>query len=147
MEKTRGMKRAILAIIFRKNKNKYEYLVLKRIPSRGGFWQPVSGRVEKNETPLEAAKREVVEETGIEKFKRVVENFYNFSLENESDKKSFCFGFEVEKDTQIKLDGNIYPEHDEIKWCGLNEAIRLLKWPHNKEALRKLNKHLNTNIN
>ncbi len=136
------MKKAILAIIYKKDKDKVKYLLLRRIPSRGGFWQPISGRVEKRETPLEAAIRETKEETGITKIKRIVEDVYSFQLENEPDKKSYTFGFEVDSKTEIKLDVNIYLEHDKIIWCGYKKAIKLLKWPHNKEGLRKLNELL-----
>ncbi len=39
-------------------------LALQRVPSRGGFWQPVTGRVEAGEGPAETAARELNEETG-----------------------------------------------------------------------------------
>jgi lipoyl(octanoyl) transferase len=39
-------------------------LLLRRAPERGGFWQPVTGRIEPGESPLEAARRELREETG-----------------------------------------------------------------------------------
>jgi lipoyl(octanoyl) transferase len=39
-------------------------LLLKRAPERGGFWQPVTGRMEPGESPLETARRELREETG-----------------------------------------------------------------------------------
>ena len=39
-------------------------LLLRRVPARGGFWQPVTGRLEPGETPLQAAARELAEETG-----------------------------------------------------------------------------------
>ncbi|MBK9517327.1 MAG: lipoyl(octanoyl) transferase LipB [Anaeromyxobacter sp.] len=39
-------------------------LLLRRTPARGGFWQPVTGRLEPGETPQEAARRELREETG-----------------------------------------------------------------------------------
>ncbi len=133
------MKKAILSIIFRKNKDNYEYLLLKRIPSRGGFWQPVSGRVEEGESELDAAKREVIEETGIEDFLRVEKGFYDFILENEPDKKSFCFGFEIDLKVKITLDPN---EHSEYKWCSFDQSINLIKWPHNKKALKRLQKSL-----
>ena len=39
-------------------------LLLKRAPERGGFWQPVTGRMDPGETPRETARRELREETG-----------------------------------------------------------------------------------
>ncbi|HSN69507.1 MAG TPA: lipoyl(octanoyl) transferase LipB [Thermoanaerobaculia bacterium] len=39
-------------------------LLLRRHPDRGEFWQPVTGRIEPGETPGEAARRELAEETG-----------------------------------------------------------------------------------
>ncbi|MBI5066718.1 MAG: lipoyl(octanoyl) transferase LipB [Deltaproteobacteria bacterium] len=39
-------------------------LLLRRAPERGGFWQPVTGRVEPGESPAAAARRELREETG-----------------------------------------------------------------------------------
>jgi lipoyl(octanoyl) transferase len=39
-------------------------LLLKRAPERGGFWQPVTGRMEPGEASIEAARRELREETG-----------------------------------------------------------------------------------
>lgn len=41
-----------------------QVLLLRRTPARGGFWQPVTGRIEPGETPLAAARRELHEETG-----------------------------------------------------------------------------------
>ncbi len=39
-------------------------LLLRRVPERGGFWQPVTGRIEPGEAPEVAARRELGEETG-----------------------------------------------------------------------------------
>jgi lipoyl(octanoyl) transferase len=39
-------------------------LMLRRSPERGGFWQPVTGRIEPGESPEAAARRELFEETG-----------------------------------------------------------------------------------
>jgi lipoyl(octanoyl) transferase len=39
-------------------------LLLRRSPERGGFWQPVTGRIEPGESPHAAAERELREETG-----------------------------------------------------------------------------------
>ncbi len=39
-------------------------LLLRRSEARGGFWQPVTGRIEAGESEAEAARRELREETG-----------------------------------------------------------------------------------
>jgi len=52
---------SILVVIFNE---KNECLLLKR-KDRENFWQSVTGSIEENESPYEAAKREVEEETGI----------------------------------------------------------------------------------
>ena len=41
------------------------YALLKREPTTGGYWQPVAGGGEDNETPEQAARRETFEEAGI----------------------------------------------------------------------------------
>jgi lipoyl(octanoyl) transferase len=41
-------------------------LLLRRSAERGGFWQPVTGRIEPGETAEQAARRELREETGAE---------------------------------------------------------------------------------
>ena len=41
-----------------------EVLVVKRSPARGGYWHSIAGGVEPGETELEAALRELREETG-----------------------------------------------------------------------------------
>jgi lipoyl(octanoyl) transferase len=41
-----------------------QVLLLRRSPERGGFWQPVTGRMEPGEGAVETARRELREETG-----------------------------------------------------------------------------------
>jgi len=70
----------IEAIIFRRNGNLIEYLLLKRLPHRNGFWQPVTGGLEEGETRTEALHREIREETGIKNLIRVIEDLYYFEF-------------------------------------------------------------------
>jgi len=55
-------------------------LLLRRSPERGGFWQPVTGRIEPGESPLAAAGRELMEETGYAVPVRPLEYQHGFAL-------------------------------------------------------------------
>jgi len=131
-------------IIFRLIKGSYEYLLLKRIEARGGFWQPVTGGLEEGENINDAVIRELKEETGITKIKRIIDKVYEFTLKDKLPIKEYVFGVEI-KNTPIKLDKNIYDEHEDYKWCSYSEAMKLLKWPGNKKGLTKLYKILGKN--
>jgi dihydroneopterin triphosphate diphosphatase len=53
--------------VFRRRAGRVEFLCLRRAPGEWlpGAWQPVTGRIERRETALAAAVREVREETGL----------------------------------------------------------------------------------
>lgn len=123
------------AIVFRKNLDTVEYLLLKRLPERNGFWQPVTGGVEKGETRREALSREIREETGIANLIRVIEDLYFFEFSDPIPNKEYVYGVEVPLTEKIVLDGK---EHSEYRWCSKQEALQLLHWKENKEALEKL---------
>jgi 8-oxo-dGTP pyrophosphatase MutT (NUDIX family) len=124
------------AIIFRRNGNVIEYLLLKRPPERNGFWQPVTGGVEEGETRDEALQREIMEETGVRNIVAVIEDLYHFEFSDPNLNQEYVYGVEVSSSEEIVLDPK---EHSEYRWCSLQEALQLLHWKENKEALRKLN--------
>ncbi len=133
------MKQAVQAIAFRKREN-YEFLLLKRIPAKGGFWQPVTGGLE-DETHLEGAFRELQEEASIKK-DNVIRTFENVHEHQFDDTKESVFAFEVSPETEVSIQNNIYPEHEEFTWVSYTKAIEMLKWDSNKEAFTKLNLYL-----
>jgi dATP pyrophosphohydrolase len=124
------------AIIFRRSGSVIEYLLLKRLPERNGFWQPVTGGVEEGETREEALRREIREETGVRNIVAVMEGLYYFEFSDPNLNQEYVYGVEVSPWEEIVLDRK---EHSEYKWCSFQEALRLLHWKENKEALRKLN--------
>jgi len=124
------------AIIFRRNGTVIEYLLLKRLPERNGFWQPVTGGVEEGETRDEALQREIMEETGVRSIVAVIEGLYYFEFSDPNLNQEYVYGVEVSSSEEIVLDPK---EHSEYKWCSFQEALQLLHWKENKEALRKLN--------
>lgn len=128
--------------LFRYAHRSYAYLLLKRIPTRGGFWQPITGGVEKGEELLDAVRREVAEESGITNIKRIIENVHQFVVEAPPYYREYIFGVEIDPRETITLDKNIQQEHDDHRWCAYKEAMALLKWPGNKEGLKKLHHQL-----
>ena len=127
------------AIIFRRKGNEVEYLLLKRLPERNGFWQPVTGGVEEGETRREALYREIREETGIKGIIRVLDDLYYFEFSDPNTYQEYVYGVEVSLSEEIMFDPE---EHSEYRWCNYREALRLLHWKENKAALRMLNEIL-----
>ena len=123
-------------IVFKREKNKTRFLILKRNIKKGGFWQPVTGGVEEGETFEQAAIREVGEETGIINKVKLIDIGYSFSF-FENDKRYFekIFGAEILPGSKI----NLSSEHTEFKWVDGQTAIeKFLKYPGNIEGFRRL---------
>ena len=140
----------IECIVFRKNDDKYEFLLLKRIPKKGGFWQPITGGYEVTDKSLiDTVFREINEETNIPKedILRVIEKVHYFEftkhyLTNEPIPliKEYVFGAEVSINAKVSINNNVYIEHDEFKWVSYESALKLLKWQENKDAFENLRK-------
>ena len=134
----------IEAILFKRSNGKIQHLLLKRYPLKrypeiGGFWQPVTGGLEEGETKIEALNREIREETGISNIIKIIEDVHYHEFLDPHLVKEYVFGVEVSSDEKVVLDGK---EHSEFKWCSFQEALRLLEWKGNKDALKKLDRIL-----
>ena len=135
----------IECFVFRKNNGIYEFLLLKRIESRGGFWQAVTGGVEEREEITGTVYREVFEETGItgNEIIRLIKNVYNFEFKSKGMEKifgninikEFVFAIEINKSTKIRIDSK---EHSGYKWVDYEQALKCLKFDTNKKALTRL---------
>ncbi|MFC1685791.1 NUDIX domain-containing protein [Nanoarchaeota archaeon] len=139
----------IETIVFRKNKSKYSFLLLKRIKKRGGFWQFLTGGLEDTDkSHIGCAKREFQEELGLDVkvIKEIIEDMPHFEFVGDfKDKKKttfkeYVFGFEV--DEKLKFEHIENDEHEDLKWCSFEECISLLHFENNKDALRNLIKRL-----
>lgn len=98
-------------------------LLLQRTPERGGFWQPVTGRVEQGESPEQAAQRELREETGVESPVRPLRYEHAFALGHAEVIRETAFTARALGD--VRVDPS---EHVASGWFSADEAIA--KVPH-----------------
>ena len=121
-----------------------EYAIFKRSDLR--FWQAISGGGEENETPLQAAKRETLEESGIPTESDFIQldSITSIPIHGFGDKHlwtnnpyvipEYSFGVDA-GDCEIRLS----EEHTKYKWVPYSKARKCLKWDSNKNALWELN--------
>ncbi|PIR67320.1 hypothetical protein COS74_03000 [bacterium CG06_land_8_20_14_3_00_33_50] len=134
------MKEKIQAYIFKKTMRGYEFLLLKRGEDRGNLWQPVTGSIEKKEDKLDAAKREIREETGLKDFSRILDLEYSFEFKNEyGEFKEWAYGFEVSSTVE---EVTISDEHQKYVWVNSETAHELLHWDSNKAVLKLIEERL-----
>lgn len=126
---------------------KFEYALLKR--SDAGFWHAVAGGGEDTETPIEAAKRETFEETGIPMSSPFLQldtvtsiPVTEFSLshiwgENVYVIPQYSFGVSVNNRDIV-----LSHEHTEYKWLNYKQAYEILEFKANKIALWELDRKL-----
>jgi 8-oxo-dGTP pyrophosphatase MutT (NUDIX family) len=122
------------------------YLLLRRVPERGGFWQGVTGAPLHGETDVEAAVREVREETGFDVVASIVPLGVLYSYRRQAGLRSHeesvyepgvaeipvaTFAAEV----SYRLDPVLSMEHDDFGWFDYEEAAARLDWPVEADAL------------
>jgi 8-oxo-dGTP pyrophosphatase MutT (NUDIX family) len=123
-------------IVFRKTTMGIGYLMLKRNEKKGGFWQPITGNVEFEETFLDAAYRELYEETGIVNPIRIFHTGHSFDFVDDNRKQhEEVFAAEVPPETAPTLSA----EHTEMRWGSEDDCLtKYLKYPGNIAGLKAL---------
>lgn len=117
--------------------------------SDAGYWQWVAGGGETGETPIDAARRETREETGIHSPALIplsmearvpVHNFAAARTLWPADLyviPEYCFAVEAPS-----ADIVLSREHSEFRWATYDEAMDLLHWQSNQSALWELNERI-----
>jgi dihydroneopterin triphosphate diphosphatase len=139
----------VLVYPYRKTSNgQIEYALLRR--SDEGYWQGIAGGGEDEEKPLEAARREAYEESGIHPTAEFIQldtvepvpvtEFRDSHIwgDNVYVIPQYCFGVAT-NNLQIAISR----EHTEYKWFSYDEAYKLIKYDGNKTALWELDRRLN----
>jgi len=146
MRQKNQFRKGIVCVIYKKEKNKILYLILKRKLHWKG-WEFPKGGTEDKEATSKTILREIKEETGQKPF-----NIKNHNLKGSYKyKKQFrdrqdiigqtykLFSAEI-KNKKIKIDTL---EHSKYKWTIFKKAIKLLTYPNQRRCLRNVNKYLN----
>jgi 8-oxo-dGTP pyrophosphatase MutT (NUDIX family) len=121
-----------------------EFLVMRRAPERLGYWSLVAGGLEPEETPQEAARRELLEETGLRAEVRPLPIALSYSLRDDPPAIRARYGPGIERvtvhafvaDAEAGWEPTLDAEHDVYRWCGLEEAVELMAYETTREALR-----------
>ena len=112
----------------------WEVLVLKRGPSKGSVWAPVTGNVDAGETDAQAAARELEEETGLAGASALfpTEFVNSFSKGDERFTES-VWAAVVRPGVKVKLSS----EHVASQWVHADEAVSLVAFDGCKEGVRR----------
>jgi 8-oxo-dGTP pyrophosphatase MutT (NUDIX family) len=112
-----------------------QVLLLRRSPSGRcpGSWEAVHGHIEPGESPAEAARRELSEETGL-----TPERLYNLSrvelfYQHRLDEVALVPVFAAF--VAGGVEPRVGPEHDRLQWLRPDQARAQFSWPRERRAV------------
>ncbi len=140
MEKSAGF------VIYRKENNRAKFLLLK-YPSEGSegdYWGLPKGHIEKKEKPLETAKRELFEETGIKEedievnpeFRKWIKYF--FKRKGGTIFKIVIYFLAKTKRETIKIS----QEHSDYEWVYFEEALNKISFKNTARIIKDAEKFI-----
>ena len=131
----------VQGVMYSKNNDKIEYLIIKRSEKDGGFWQGVTGTLEEGEKLKECLIREIKEELGIVNINKIseIEEIIQWAKKTGFMITEYVFSVELDRNINVTLS----EEHDDYKWCDFNEAYQWLGKDNNKNTLKMINEKLN----
>ena len=127
------------AVIYRVEGGDFKFLILKY---GLGHWDFTKGNVEKGESELETVKREVLEETGIDKIE-IIDGFkervgYYYRMKGNLIYKTVNYYLARTDQKEVKLSY----EHEDYAWVTVDEALKYIKHKNSIDVLNKAYQYL-----
>jgi dATP pyrophosphohydrolase len=138
----------VLVLPFHHNQGgQLEYAIFRRRDE--GYWQFIAGGGENSEKPIETARREAFEEAGIVPDSEYITLDSRNTVPVTGVTGEFTWGKDVyvipEYTFGVKFDSKfilLSGEHTEYKWASYEDAMAMLQWDSNKNALWELNERI-----
>lgn len=138
---TYWISRSVCVVVFVYAKHKGEWYILankrgKGTPNFNGYWNCPCGYLDWDETVIQAAQREVYEETGV-----IVENLRFINYNDKLDEKqnvTFRFKGFTEYEENLSSKGGEENEVEEVKFIKIKD-LNKYKWAFNHKYLIKKN--------
>ena len=128
----------IAVYVFRRKSSDFEFLQLRRADgdTYAQSWQPIYGGIQPEERAVEAARREMFEETGIRSEQMfLVEYLESFFFRPKNAINLFpVFAAEFGTEQEIILN----EEHDDYRWVSSKEVNEKFMWRSQREAISVL---------
>ncbi len=124
-------------VLYRSEDNSSNMILLLHYGN--GHWDFPKGNIEVNETQIQAAVRELEEETGINRF-RLVPGFketlvYNYKKKSEQVAKTVTFYLGITTISKVVISS----EHIGYVWLTYQESVKILTYDNAKKLLTQAN--------
>lgn len=128
---------AVLVVLYRSRESVREFLIALRAPGAraASYWSLISGGVEAGETPFEAARRELEEETGLAAPLSWDEIPMTLGFQGD-DGRVVLYVFSAE--TAAGWEPTLDDEHVDYRWCDAESSLEVLFYEEPRAALREV---------